>query len=854
MIRRTVSLDGDAWEVKGYLGSDGAAMAARRQWDESTGWLAATVPGSVVADLWRAGEVPDPYVERNSLAIEWVPERAWLYRRRIPEGAARLAPGERAWLQFDGIDHAGEVYLDGEPVGRHEGMFVPFEVEVGERVAAGGGRTLAVLVEPAPATEPQTGRTSRVRVHKSRVTYGWDFSPRMIHQGLWQPVRLEIAGAVRITDVVARPVLAGDLAGAAVTVEVALDLASAGRVEVAATIAGFEGRAGVASVSRVDAPAGRSRATVTLEVDDPPLWWTNGAGPAPVGRVDVAATAWNGDCDERSVPIGFRRLELIANEGAPAEARPYTFAVNGRRTYAKGWTWVPHDVLYGVRRPDRVEHLVRLAAGAGVNLLRVWGGGLIETPAFYDACDRHGILVWQEFIQSSSGIEDTPSADPDFVALMAREAEAIVPLRRNHPSLALWCGGNELQDDRGPVDDARSPVLGALHEVVARLDPGRAWLPTSPTGPVYHNRLDAIAANPDGLHDVHGPWEHQGLAGQYELYNRGTSLLNSEFGVEGMTNRRTHEALIAPEHRWPAGKTNPVYRHLGDWWNNEPHVQVCFGGRITDLETLRRASQHLQADGLRYAIEANRRRWPRNSGSLPWQFNEPYPFAWSTCAVDHRGDPKPAYHAVRRAYAPVMVGAAFDRAALDGAATFEAELWALSEHQPVHGGRVAARLVGIDGVVQADDEWRVDLEAGAVRRPGRFRADIAAAGPVLLLLDLVLTDAAGETRAGNRYWFSTTADLGLLLEVAPATLDVGVERDADAWTLRVQHAEGPAAIGLTIADDRPIADPGWAEVEDGAFDLLPDEARTVRVVWAGAPAEGRRLSIGGWNVDPIAID
>jgi beta-mannosidase len=134
-----------------------------------------------------------------------------------------------------------------------------------------------------------------------------------------------------------------------------------------------------------------------------------------------------------------------------------------------------------------------------------------------------------------------------------------------------------------------------------------------------------------------------------------------------MTNRRTHEALISAPRRWPATRANGVYRHLGDWWNNEPLVQASFGGRLDDLESLRRASQHLQASGLGYAVEANRRRWPRNSGSLPWQFNEPYPSAWSTCAVDHRGDPKPAYYAVRRAYASMTVTASFDRAALEGA-------------------------------------------------------------------------------------------------------------------------------------------------------------------------------------------
>ena len=421
-MRKTIALDGPDWWLKGYLGLDGAEVAAGRIGDGGPGWVPASVPGSVVADLWRAGELPDPYVERNSLAIEWVAQRAWLYRRwvDVPE---RLERGTRAWLRFEGVDYGSQVFLDGVRLGRHEGMFDPFEFEVAGRLRPGERQELAVLVEPAPITEPQTGRTSRVRVHKSRMTYGWDFCPRMIHQGIWQPVSLELFGRVRITDVWARPRLDDGLRSARVTIGVELDIAEAGEVSLSAELLDLPGSAGKGTAS-VTLDAGAGVATLELHVANPPLWWPNGHGPAPVGRVVVRAVGFDDAADEGSVPIAFRTVELAPNEGGPDGARSYTFVVNGRRIYAKGWNWVPHDVLHGVPRLDRIHHLTRLLANAGVNLVRVWGGGLIETPAFYEACDRRGIMVWQEFIQSSSGIEDTPSADPAFVELMRSEADA----------------------------------------------------------------------------------------------------------------------------------------------------------------------------------------------------------------------------------------------------------------------------------------------------------------------------------------------------------------------------------------------------------------------------------------------
>ncbi len=843
-MRRSVSLEsgaGGLWQVKGYLGVDAALRAAARPFASDGGWLPAQVPGSVLDDVWHAGEVPDPYVERNSLAAEWVPERAWLYRRRFDGAPAE--PGERAWLRFEGVDHGASIYLDGALVGRHEGMFVPFELDVSGRVGP-GEHVLAVVVDPAPESEPQVGRTSRVRIHKSRMTYGWDFCPRMVHQGIWQPVAIVRAGWARVVDVWARPLLAPDLRSARLDVEIRIDAAHGGPMT--AEIA-LVGAVSAAATIQADAPPGQSTISASLDVADPPLWWPNGLGEPALHRLVVRLSDAAGTLDERSVPVGFRTVALRPNEGGPPGARAYTWVVNGTPVCVNGWNWVPLDAMYGVPRLARLEHLMRLAQAANVNLLRIWGGGLIETRAFYEACDRLGLMVWQEFSQSSSGVESEPSRDPQFVELMRREAEAIVPLRRNHPSLAAWCGGNELEKaGGGPLDECDSPVLGALGEVVGRLDPDRAWFPTSPSGPRFHNRLDEIAADPDGLHDVHGPWEHQGLAEHHGLWDRGTSLFNSEFGVEGMTNRRSHEALIKPENRWPATRDNPAYRHLGDWWINEPLVQAAFGGRLHDLESLRRASQFLQAEGLRYAVEANRRRWPRNSGSIPWQFNESYPNAWCTAAVDHRGDPKPAYHAVRRAYAPTVVCAEFPSPALAGSNVLPFQVWAWGT-----GGRSMAmwRIVDIDGSCNEETGEDVELSDGRPTRVGLPEVlELARVGP-LFILDLWLQQA-GRRVATNRYLLSVSGDFRALLELMPARLDIRPMPGG----IHVAHRGGPAAMGVRIEDDRAIDAPGWAEIADDGFDLLPGESRSIAVRWADAPAQGRRLRVSAWNVTAVTVD
>ena len=866
-------LSGAGWELKSFLGED---WIGRRSHAPDTrdrlGWIPAEVPGSILADLVRAGEVGDPYVAQGSLLVEWVPARTWVVRRRFraPAAGAGTGAGRRVAFRLEGIDHAGRVFLDGEEIGRSEGMFRPVQIEIGDRLEPGAEAHLAVVIEPAPACEPQVGRTSRVRIHKSRMSYGWDFCPRMIHLGLWDDVSLVETGPIRIEDVWARPVLsparAIERARAEVRLQIDVSAAAAGTLEVELVEEG-EAAASPCAVGRVEIAAGQERAELVLEIARPRLWWPRGAGPQPLYRARVVARAGGTVSHERSVRFGVRHLELTGNDTPDRTARPYTLCVNGERLYIKGWNWVPLDVLHGPRRPDKLGHLLRLAARAGVNLLRVWGGGLLEREEFYDRCDELGILVWQELALSSSVVESTPSEDPDYVALMEEEARAIVPRRRNHPSLALWCGGNELQTPDGRPLGGDAPVLAAMESVVRALDPNRPWLPTSPSGRVFMNRLAEIERDPDGLHDVHGPWEHQGPAAHYRLYDRGTALLSSEFGVEGMTNRRALEALIPAAQRWPAGRENPVYAHLGAWWNNLPLVEQAFGrfDGPGELDALRRASQFLQADGLRYAVESCRRRAWRSSGTIPWQLNESYPNAWCTAAVDYHGDPKPAYHAVRRAYQALVVCAAIDRQVGVGPDAVEAALWVVADREepaaeegPWH---VVATLRGDDGAVIAAVQLELDppragaCSAGTARLPLPPRRDGDAvdggdgsAGD-LLLVDLSLLDPADGVRAENRYYLTRGADLSCMRRLATTAL----EARAMPGALELVNAGRTVALLIDLEDGRPLGSPGWIRPADSGFSLLPGEARRIAIDADGIRPGPALLRISAWNAEPIEL-
>ncbi|MFD7923823.1 sugar-binding domain-containing protein [Streptomyces sp. NPDC059740] len=829
----------DGWELRACLGDTWRWLSGPGRPDGEPGWFPARVPGAVLDDLHRAGQVPDFRSGTGSLLCEWVPQRTWLYRRPLTLPAP--APGRRTVLRFEGVDHTATVLLDGREIAHHEGMYTAFEVDLTEAVAggpaSGGSHLLAVAVHPAPPGEPQVGRTDRVRTHKSRMGYGWDFCPRLVHQGIWKPVLLDLAGPVRLADVTAGATLDAGLTHGRVQVRARWETTDPAGVEV--SVLDPAGR----TVARTEqaVTAGQDESRTTLTVTRPETWWPNGHGPQPLYTVLVRALdAGGGEVGRRERRVGFRHVRLVTNPGAPAAALPYTLQVNGERRYARGWNWVPHDALHGAAPRDRLRHLLQLAAEAHVTLLRVWGGGLVETEEFYTECDRLGLLVWQEFSLSSSGIDSVPATDPAYLALMDAEARALLPALDHHPSLVLWGPGNELHDTAAarPLAEDTSPVIATLAGVVRELHPDRCWLPGSPSGQAFLNRLDLVRAAPEAQHDVHGPWEHQGNGAHQELYDAATCLLHSEFGVEGMANRRAWEAVVPPGQRWPTGRENPVMEHLGAWWNNTPLVAAAFGGRPTDADEMRRASQHLQYDGLRYAVEAGLRRAPRSSGTIPWQFNEPFPNAWCTAAVDHWGEPKPAYHGVRRAYRPAHVCAAFATHTWGGHDRFRARprAWRPGD---APGDTVTARLLALDGTEIARSDGDLDVPLGDI--PGE-----------VFLLDLTLRDAAGAALAGNRYLHTTTEHLGPLFDLPTARVEAATTTGLD--TVHLTHREGPAALGLHLSDARPLHEAGWAVPADSQLCLLPGESAQVPVTWRDAPEAGRALLLEGWNTDARVLD
>lgn len=724
---QTLSLDGEDWTVYWLPPRE---WEGRRVWEQEPPEAAehripARVPGHALDALLPSGSEAREAFYRGLHTREWgwVSERDWVFEKRfqLPEELR----GYFFQLRFEGIDDTAHVFLNGERVGDHTGQFVPAEWEVSPLLWPGAENHLLVVVEHAP--EEQAGRP-----WKTRFPDLGEGCPCPVQIGLWDSVLLRATGPGRFRSVAVYTNVSKDQTEAALSIVSELSAGGPAPARVVTDIT----QDGLPVTSVEDALTlfpGEVSLVQSCEIPRLRLWWPNGHGAQPLYQARVTLVSESGAVmDQRTFDFGVRSLEAVPCEGAPEGALPYGLRVNGKRIWIQGWNWVPLDLLYASVPEERYEHILRLAKDAHVNLLRVWGGGLQEKEVFYRLCDRFGIMVWQEFPQTGP---DLPGGDR-YVDLARDQAEAMLARHRNHPSLVLWSGGSDLRDADGRPLTEEHPVLAELRAAVETEDPQRLWLPTSPSGPHSH----ADPAHAGELHDVHGPYHWLGLSEHPEFYNRIDPLLHSAFGCEGAAG----------------ADTLPLRDDLA-WTAHKEKVEQA-SGPIPDAETFIRASQLLQAMCLKYAIEAHRRRQWRCAGTLPWPFNQTWPHAVSASAVDYYGQPKPAYHAVQRAYAPFHVSAAFRTFSWHGAPEFRAEAW-------LHNSGAERTLLNVVATIvdlQGRELYQENLAAEAPENTSeavdtlswRFPQDFAA--PFLLFLEVI--DEEGETLARNHYLHSRAPD------------------------------------------------------------------------------------------------
>ncbi len=349
--------------------------------------------------------------------------------------------------------------------------------------------------------------------------------------------------------------------------------------------------------------------------------------------------------------VGFRHIAWQPCEGAPADADPWICVINGRPIFCQGVNWAPIRANFADLTYEDYRKRLQLYHDLGCNLIRVNGVGFLEKTWFYDLCDELGILVWQDFPMSSSGLDNWAPEDARAIEEMAIIAQSFIERRRHHASLALWCGGNELQGDLdgnktgiGKPCELSHPMLRRLAEVVAAHDPTRRFLVTTPSGP---RAFADPAAFGQGLHwDVHGPYIMEGGDALAAYWEQNDALFHSEVYCPAACSAEIIRAYAGECRPFPASPDNFFWTRPTPWWNDWAPLIAEHGREPRDLEEYVGWSQQRQAQLLTAAFKACKARFPRCGGLLLWTGHDTFPTPINASIIDFHGDPKPAALAI----------------------------------------------------------------------------------------------------------------------------------------------------------------------------------------------------------------
>lgn len=644
--------------------------------------IPAAVPGGVHADLMKAGYIQDFHYGVKTMEMEWVENREWSYETTfdMPQGDEE-GSYHKYILCFDGLDYSGCVLLNKERILDFEGTHLAWQVDITDRLQPKDNALKVVFFTP-PDVDGQTGYTSKLKTLKPRFNYLWDWCPRVVNVGIWQDVYLHCYKNGGILDFYPRTSVEEDagMQSGRLDVSLEMDICIPGDYQMEVIVSKDGEKVAQEMFAASFGSVRKATMTGTMVIPDPALWWPNNMGDQPLYDVSVRVLKEGEVCDAACKRVGFRKMEYRRNPGAPEESLPYTIVVNGKPLFIQGINWVPLSPLYGtVTEADYRKALTSFKA-MNINLVRIWGGAILEKEAFFRVCDELGILVWQEFPQSSSGLDNTPCEEADFIEELCRVAEHDIRLRRHHPSMAVWCGGNELMWHNYVPVDLRSHNIYALYQVVQAHHPECLFLPASASGYAFNFNPAFVGQGKNW--DVHGPWDYQGAEQHYRHYNMDDSLICTETGCPAPARLENLVKYSEGVPLWPPDESNRFWTHRGSWWIRRGQMEDLFGDFQEDIALFVKAYRYVQAEGLAYAVEATRRRAPRTSGMIIWMGNEPFPNACNTSLLEFDGAAKPAYYRVQDAFSPLHPSARYDKIACKSGETFEAALF-LSSDKPV---------------------------------------------------------------------------------------------------------------------------------------------------------------------------
>ncbi|WP_374463911.1 glycoside hydrolase family 2 protein [Chryseobacterium sp.] len=621
-------------------------------------WLPAKVPGTVYLDLMNNKMIPDPYKDENEKKVQWIENENWDYQTAFTVSSRELMNGNID-LVFNGLDTFSEIYLNGKLLKRTDNMFRKWNIPVKQYLKA-GNNTLQIrfisavntgkeLAKQVPFTMPESPRSF---VRKAQYQFGWDWGPRLVTAGIWKDVQLEFwnnAKIISVKDIQSR------------TAEASQNLHF--DVEIYAQNAGDYTLDLNSIHKKITLKKGINTIMVPYDTEGMKLWQPNGRGEANLYDFEVKLSKDQKNIDVKNIRIGLRTVELVQEKDE--KGKSFYFKVNGQPLYIKGTNWIPGDSFSPRMTREKYQKLIKDTKDANMNMIRIWGGGIYEDDEFYKACDENGILVWQDFMFAGSFYP----ADEAFLSNVKEEVKDQVTRLQNHPSIALWCGNNE-------IDEAIVNWGYQKQFKYSKNDSLQVWKDYKK---LFHDVIPkALAENLKSDKNIYWPsspsigWGHKESLTErdshywgawwgeqpFEIYNEKVGRFMSEYGFQGMPTLETTKSMFSgiPDLNLQNPAIKAHEKHARGWDIINEYMKRDYKVP-TDFVQYNYVSQLLQARGMQIAIEAHRRAKPYNMGTLYWQLNDCWPVvSWSS--IDYLGNWKAFHYQAKRSFEPVLISIA----------------------------------------------------------------------------------------------------------------------------------------------------------------------------------------------------
>lgn len=616
------------------------------------------VPSVVQQNLYDDGLIPHPYYGTVEEDLLWISDHPWRYSTRfnVDQG---LLDNDVVELVFEGIDTYASVTLNGQQLFEADNQFRTWKQDVKPILKANDNllvvdfprydSTQLALYEAHQPKLPEKYAVTR----KAPYQHGWDWAPKYKNVGLWKPVKLvawseaKLENAYVVThaadDKMASLTLHLDL-NSTVAQEACVELKANGR-----TLHGF----------LFPLEQGDHHKMFDFEIPHPELWWPNEMGTQPLYDFEVNLVIGKKRLDTRTIRTGIKTVELVQEPDLYGSS--FYFKVNGIPMYAKGANYVPEEMIETWINAEKTVKLLQMAKDAHFNMLRVWGGGIYPSDDFFNICDSLGILVWEDFMYAGTMYP----YDEAFLENAKMEALEQVKRLASHPSLALWCGGNEIsegyynwgwQQSLGWSEEEDQAIKAGydrlfeelLPMVVDLYDGTRPYWPSSPSK--GWGRPESLTQG-----DVHywGVWWGEQ---PYEVYRDKVGRFNSEYGYQSYPAYSTLQKIAQGEPLSKDAKVIAAHqKHARGTRQIDDFIQRYFPTiQSESFEDYVYLSQLSQAYGMEVAIEAHRTAKPYNMGTLYWQLNDAWPVtSWSS--IDYFNNPKAFHDRLKILYAPVLL-------------------------------------------------------------------------------------------------------------------------------------------------------------------------------------------------------